>query len=197
MQADKTNFGMPGMSNSISSAGVPAEDGLRLRLDDAAAMLRLGEATGRLLAGDWRATKPAERVRAVLLHGPLGAGKTTFVRGFVEALPGSEAAEVSSPSFTLCNSYPTRPPVLHCDLYRSEDLTPDGTLASLPEEVDEALEAGEGIILVEWAERLPAPARPTQRLDIYFQVCQNSRFALLVPHGAASARALAALKQAL
>lgn len=185
------------MSNSISTVDVPAEDGLRLRLDDAAAMLRLGEATGRVLAGDHRAAKPAEHVRAVLLHGPLGAGKTTFVRGFVEALPGSEAAEVSSPSFTLCNSYPTRPAVLHCDLYRSEDLTPDGTLANLPEEVDEALEAGEGIVLVEWAERLPAAVRPAQRLDIYFQVCQNSRFALLVPHGAAAARALAALKQAL
>ena len=75
------------MSNSISTVDVPAEDALRL--DDAAAMLRLGEATGRVLAGDHRAAKPAEHVRAVLLHGPLGAGKTTFVRGFVEALPGS------------------------------------------------------------------------------------------------------------
>jgi len=133
------------MSNSISTVDVPAEDALRL--DDAAAMLRLGEATGRVLAGDHRAAKPAEHVRAVLLHGPLGAGKTTFVRGFVEALPGSEAAEVSSPSFTLCNSYPTRPAVLHCDLYRSEDLTPDGTLANLPEEVDEALEADRIIVM--------------------------------------------------
>lgn len=175
---------------------VPAEGGLRLRLDDAEAMLRLGRAAGRLLIRENNAADPAGRVGALLLHGPLGAGKTTFVRGFVQALPGSEAAEVSSPSFTLCNSYPTRPAVLHCDLYRCEDLTQDGTLANLPEEVDDALEAGEEIVLIEWAERLPAAARPAQRLDIHFQVCQNSRFALLVPHGSTAARVLAALEPA-
>lgn len=184
------------MSNTVSEMRAPEEGGLRLRLDDAEAMLRLGQAAGRLLIRENSAADPASRVSALLLHGPLGAGKTTFVRGFVQVLPGSEAAEVSSPSFTLCNSYPTRPAVLHCDLYRCEDLARDGTLTSLPEEVDEALEAGREIVLIEWAERLPAAARPAQRLDIHFQVCQNRRFALLVPHGGTAARVLAALERA-
>lgn len=188
------------MSNTVSDmrapAPTPAEEGLRLRLDDAEAMLRLGSAAARLLIRENNAADPADRVGALLLQGPLGAGKTTFVRGFVQALPGSETAEVSSPSFTLCNSYPTRPAVLHCDLYRCEDLSGDGTLTSLPEEVDEALETGGEIILIEWAERLPAAVRPAQRLDIHFQVCQNSRFALFVPHGPTAARVIAALERA-
>lgn len=65
-------------------------------------------------------TYPA--LRALLLRGPLGSGKTTFTRALVEALPGSASAEVASPSFTVCNHYPTIPPVLHCDLYRNRIL---------------------------------------------------------------------------
>jgi len=56
----------------------------------------------------------------VLLHGQLGAGKTTFIRELVQTLPGSENAEVSSPSFNILNLYPTTPPVGHFDLYRTE-----------------------------------------------------------------------------
>lgn len=52
----------------------------------------------------------------VLLSGPLGAGKTTFVRGYVEGLGHTEP--VRSPTFNLVQVFETRPPVMHADLYR-------------------------------------------------------------------------------
>ena len=74
-------------------------------------------------------------IAALLLRGPLGSGKTTLTRALVEALPGGDQAEVASPSFTLCNYYPTTPPVMHCDLYRSP--------GSLPDEIAEGLDKPE------------------------------------------------------
>ena len=119
-----------------------------------------------------------EQVHIILFYGDLGSGKTTFTRGFIEALPGGENAEVSSPSFTLCNSYPTTPSVIHCDLYRSE--------GALPDEVDEALDTESGLVLVEWAERIAAENLPPKRLDILFQVCKNNRLVTLSPYGKAA-----------
>ena len=55
----------------------------------------------------------------VLLEGPLGAGKTAFVRGFLEAL-GYEGP-VRSPTFNLIQTFDSTPPVMHADLYRLRD----------------------------------------------------------------------------
>lgn len=52
----------------------------------------------------------------VLLEGDLGAGKTTLVRGLLEGL--GYAGAVRSPTFNLIQTFPTRPPVMHADLYR-------------------------------------------------------------------------------
>jgi tRNA threonylcarbamoyladenosine biosynthesis protein TsaE len=52
----------------------------------------------------------------VYLYGDLGAGKTTLVRGFVEA--HGEEKIVRSPTFNLIQMFDTDPPVLHADLYR-------------------------------------------------------------------------------
>ena len=52
-----------------------------------------------------------------MLRGPLGAGKTTFVRAVVRELHGSDAA-VSSPTFVFRQRYEGPPPVEHVDLYR-------------------------------------------------------------------------------
>lgn len=79
----------------------------------------------------------------VLLDGPLGAGKTTFVRGILEGL-GYEGA-VRSPTFNLLQTFDTRPPVLHADLYRVPSATGLGIEDYLPTH----------LCLVEWPDRAP------------------------------------------
>ncbi|MEM7589641.1 MAG: tRNA (adenosine(37)-N6)-threonylcarbamoyltransferase complex ATPase subunit type 1 TsaE [Myxococcota bacterium] len=56
------------------------------------------------------------------LYGQLGAGKTTFVRAFVDALAPQAHVQVNSPTYTLANTYCTYPVVHHLDLYRLDDL---------------------------------------------------------------------------
>src|SRR3954469_24867579 len=67
----------------------------------------------------------------LLLHGDLGAGKTTLAKGIASALGVEDV--VSSPSFSLVNEYDTGPAVAvsrlyHLDLYRLQD---EGDLASI------------------------------------------------------------------
>lgn len=78
---------------------------------DEAAMQDCGAACARLLAG-----RPA----FIALRGDLGAGKTTWVRGFLRAQ--GHAGAVRSPTFTLVEPYRTAAgAVNHFDLYRVED----------------------------------------------------------------------------
>ena len=105
----------------------------------------------------------ASTVRNLYLFADLGGGKTTLARGFVAALPGGETAEVASPSFTLCNVYPTRPEVLHADLYRLSEG------ASLPEEMEEMLDDGDPFLLLEWPEYLAPRYRAEERIDVSLQ----------------------------
>ena len=117
---------------------------------------------GRLLAG----LMQSGDVRCLCLAGTLGCGKTTLVRGFVSAFPGGEKAEVASPSFTLCNIYPTRPEIVHADLYRLNDASP------LPEEAEDAWEEG-GLLILEWPER--AERLPKERLELHLEELSQER----------------------
>jgi tRNA threonylcarbamoyladenosine biosynthesis protein TsaE len=80
----------------------------------------------------------------VLISGPLGAGKTAFVRGLTEGL-GGVSSDVSSPTFTLIQQYAARIPLFHVDLYR----------LNTQEAADLGLEeTGEdGVLAVEWPDR--------------------------------------------
>jgi tRNA threonylcarbamoyladenosine biosynthesis protein TsaE len=87
----------------------------------------------------------------VLLHGDLGAGKTTLAKGIAAALGVEDV--VSSPSFSLVNEYDTRlgaavTRLYHLDLYR---LRGEDDLASIG--FDDFMAPVEGITLVEWPER--------------------------------------------
>lgn len=117
---------------------------MTLRIDSAEAMEALGGRLARLL----------EQGGTIHLHGDLGAGKTTLVRGLLRAL--GHAGTVRSPTYTLVESYvPGGLRVHHLDLYRLID----------PEQLEdigmrELLEPG-AICLIEWPEKgagyLPDP----------------------------------------
>ncbi len=93
------------------------------------------------------------------LVGPLGAGKTAFVKGLAAGL-GVDPASVSSPTFVIANEYAGAGRKLaHVDLYRLETR----------DELDDVgfvdmLEPG-AVVAVEWADRLP-DALPADRLTL-------------------------------
>jgi tRNA threonylcarbamoyladenosine biosynthesis protein TsaE len=86
----------------------------------------------------------------VLLFGELGAGKTVFAKGIASGAGVRDIHRVCSPSFTLVNIYDGRHRLFHIDLYRLES---EAEILGLGWE--EYL--GEGIVIVEWAEKLIFP----------------------------------------
>ena len=92
----------------------------------------------------------------VALFGDLGAGKTVLCRGAGRAL-GLD--HLSSPTFTIVQEYPTEPPLFHFDAYRLAD---EDELYAMG--FEDYLDRG-GLILIEWADRVPR-ALPRDRLDI-------------------------------
>lgn len=92
----------------------------------------------------------------VVLTGDMGAGKTCFTQGLARGL-GIEG-RVTSPTFTLANTYDGRLVLNHLDVYRLED--PSETMdLDLPE----MLEAG--VTVIEWGGQIDA-VLPAERLEI-------------------------------
>lgn len=152
---------------------------LDLTLADAHDTERLGAALAPLL----------RRGDALLLSGPLGAGKSTLARALVRALTRPDE-EVPSPTFTLVQTYEGPDfPIAHFDLYR----------LTAPDEVDElgfdeALD--EGAALVEWPQRLGARLPPDRlaielrRTETGDSRAESGRGARLDPHGSWKGRVL-------
>jgi tRNA threonylcarbamoyladenosine biosynthesis protein TsaE len=123
-------------------------------LADAAATAALGaELAALLLAGLDRGDGGL-----LLLHGDLGAGKTTLVQGLAAALGIDEP--VTSPSYALAQHYSGRladgraTGLVHLDLYRLEQ--PASADELFDQEAEEALASG-AVLAVEWPERLSVP----------------------------------------
>jgi tRNA threonylcarbamoyladenosine biosynthesis protein TsaE len=102
----------------------------------------------------------ARKGDAILLEGPLGAGKSSFARAFLREAAGDPGLEVPSPSYTLVQSYETRlGPVHHFDLWRLDG--PDSVVELGWDELTD------DIVLVEWPDRL-GDLRPDNALAIVF-----------------------------
>ena len=128
----------------------------------------------RITTGEWISNSPDETFKLgaqigaevnggeiLLLSGPLGAGKTIFVKGLASAL-GLDPAEVTSPSFTLVNPYAGRLSLYHIDLYRLDE----GVSAAHAVDLDELLMEESAVIVIEWAERLGAYPLSSNRWGI-------------------------------
>ena len=84
----------------------------------------------------------------VLLQGPIGAGKTSFVQGIAKGLSISE--DITSPTFALAHHYNSgKIPLIHLDLYRLENISSAREVFFSEEE--EALQR-KAILVVEWPE---------------------------------------------
>ncbi len=111
----------------------------------------LGEKVGKMLRpGDF-----------VALYGDLGSGKTRFAQGVALGMGVGTSTRVTSPTYTIMNEYSGAFPLYHFDLYRlggDSDVTELGF---------EEYFSGQGICLVEWAERLVSEL-PDEFLKISF-----------------------------
>lgn len=112
--------------------------------------------------------KTVEPGDIICLDGNLGAGKTQFVRGFVQGvgLPGDV---VTSPTFTIINEYDGDLPVYHFDCYRLEHF-------------EEAIEIGaeeylygNGVCIVEWPDRISDLLPPSSKHVTFSIIGKNER----------------------
>lgn len=103
---------------------------------------------------------------AIMLYGPLGAGKTAFARALVRALCGAPGLEVPSPTFTLSQIYyGENGAVTHYDFYRLKEAREIHELGW-----EDSLQSG--VTIVEWPERL-GNLLPAQRIDIRFSILRG------------------------
>jgi tRNA threonylcarbamoyladenosine biosynthesis protein TsaE len=122
----------------------------------------------------------------VALRGELGAGKTEFVRGLARGL-GVPKDSVASPSFALAYEYQGRLTLVHLDLYRLSELSPE----FLPD-LEEYL-GGPQVTAVEWAERL-GNLLPPEHLEVALAITgAEEREITLTGHGPRGEELLAAL----
>ena len=139
------------MSTTRASASIPTGEWTSHSEEETFA---LGAKVGAYLSGG----------EIILLSGPLGAGKTIFVKGIASALQ-IETDEVTSPSFTLVNRHGGgRLTLYHMDLYRLQM----GASAAHAVDLDELLTEEAAIFVIEWAERMgryPLP-QPVWRISI-------------------------------
>ncbi|MFN3614260.1 MAG: tRNA (adenosine(37)-N6)-threonylcarbamoyltransferase complex ATPase subunit type 1 TsaE [Rubrimonas sp.] len=158
--------------------------GLSATLPDVAATDRLGAALGAAL-------RPAD---AVLLRGPLGAGKSALARAIILARLAAEGRceDTPSPTYTLVQTYETSVgEIWHADLYRLNDPA-------------EAMELGlidafaTAICLIEWPDRL-GPFAPARALDVALDIAPagTGRTITITPHGSGWQAAMAAADAAL
>ena len=111
------------------------------------------------------------------LSGPLGTGKTTLARGIAQGLGIFEEYVVSSPTYTIMQSYPcSGRDMHHLDLYRikgPDDLDSTGYRDQI---------GGNAVLIVEWPEREPS-VLPPENLIVNIEYRDEGRVVTFVPSG--------------
>ena len=122
-------------------------------------------------------TKKFPDLSILLLKGPLGAGKTTLVKGIAKSLRIQEP--ITSPTFPLSQHYPLgSPPLIHLDLYRIEETNAANEFFLQEEEESKAIGA---LMVVEWPERLSLPLADAWRGKLEYSLGNKSRSFQLIP----------------
>lgn len=104
--------------------------------------------------------------RIFAFHGPMGAGKTTFIHALCVAAGVKDS--VTSPTFSIINEYRVGDDsIYHMDLYRLKD-----EAEAIGAGVEDALYSG-NICLVEWPERAPG-IFPPDTVHVYLSHGENN-----------------------
>lgn len=120
----------------------------------------------------------------IYLHGDLGAGKTTLVRGLLQAL--GYAGRVKSPTYTLLEPYQVGDwQIRHFDLYRMNS-PQEWESAGFNDEVDDS-----NVFLIEWPEQAAGQLPPAD-IEIAFEILHAGRTVAL---RALSPKGVGCLKQ--
>ncbi len=101
----------------------------------------------------------------VCLYGQLGAGKTTMIKGIAEAI-GIQARDITSASFIIIAEHKGICPLYHIDLYRLSE-------ADVPDIGLEEYLWGDGICVIEWAERAEKYL-PEKRIEVTISIRANN-----------------------
>ena len=102
----------------------------------------------------------------VLLQGPIGAGKTSFVKGIAKGLGISE--DITSPTFALSHHYYSgKIPLFHLDLYRLENIS--SVKEVFFNEEEEAIQ-NKAIIVVEWPELIEPLIKNFWKIEISYAI---------------------------
>jgi tRNA threonylcarbamoyladenosine biosynthesis protein TsaE len=126
----------------------------------------------------------------IALCGTLGAGKTRFVQGLAAAV-GIDPAEVTSPTFVLCQQYAGSRRLYHLDAYRLHDADEFRELGT------EELYQEPALTLIEWADKVE-PALPDSYLLVRIEVTgEQSRTFRVAAIGEELAAVISALSQVL
>ena len=122
-------------------------------------------------------TKKFPGISILLLNGPLGAGKTTLVKGIAKSLSIHEP--ITSPTFPLSQHYPLgSPPLIHLDLYRIKEPNAANEFFLQEEEESKAMGA---LMVIEWPERLSLPMPDAWRGKLEYSSKNQSRVFQLKP----------------
>ena len=113
----------------------------------------------------------------VILKGPIGAGKTSFVQGIGQGLCIKES--ITSPTFSLSNHYGSGSMYLiHMDLYRIESSL---SARELFIEEEEELETNNGLLIIEWPELIEPILEIYWKIEINYAKGDGRNFNIYEP----------------